>query len=721
MTTAEAQQRLQCQARNQRPVADESLLSHLGTGNPDAIEFYAGELDATFGQDPRANLSGGVVLRRGERLAGADSATYDPLTRAVILLGDVRYEDPDSYISSESAEFGYDTGRIRFEGAQFQVGSRNARGSADVLEINQDGKLKLANVEYTTCPAESEDWIIEANDIELDSKTGVGTARGVRLRFKGVSILYSPYFSFPISDARKSGILAPEFGSTGRSGNELSLPYYWNIAENYDATFTPRLLTDRGLQMGAEFRYLLDGSSGSAQIEYLPDDSAVNNDRQLVNFNHQSLFSNGWRNQIEFREVSDNQYFEDLGGSLSISSITHLNRSLLLDYFGDNWSILALFQDYQTIDEAIAPVDEPYRRLPQIKVDGYWPDAFMGLDYRLDTELVMFDRDVGVTGWRLNTAPQVALPIEKAGWFVVPAVTLDHTQYALSDQTPGLNDEPSRTLPIASLDFGLHFERLMNTSNGRIQTLEPRILYVHVPYREQSDIPIFDTILPDLNLVQLYRKNRFLGVDRIADSDQLSIGITSRILESSSGKELMSATIGQALYLSEQGVNVPGQPMSIGDTSDYIAEVRFLLHDTLNFDVGHQWASGDRRTTQSEARLQYRPATNKILNLAYRFRRDSLEQGDLSWSWPVAQNWNFVGRYNFSFRDREPLEQFYGLEFESCCWGLRLVSRRFISTRDGTRDSSIGLQLVLKGMTSVGTAADRLLERGILGYSRNLN
>lgn len=721
MTTAEAQQRLQCQARNQRPVADESLLSRLGTGNPDTIEFYAGEFDATFGQDPRANLSGGVVLRRGDRLAGADSAIYDPLTRAVILSGDVRYEDPDSSVASESAEFGYDTGRIRFEGAQFQVGSRNARGAAKVLEINQDGKLKLTNVGYTTCPAESEDWIIEASDIELDSKTGVGTARGVRLRFKGVPILYSPYLSFPISDARKSGMLTPAFGSTGRSGNELSVPYYWNIAENYDATFSPQLLTDRGLKMGVEFRYLLDGSSGSARIEYLPNDSAVNNDRQLVDFDHQTLFSNGWRNQIEFREVSDNQYFEDLGGSLSISSITHLNRSLLLDYFGDNWSALALFQDYQTIDEAIAPANEPYRRLPQIQVNGFWPDAFIGLDFRLDTELVMFDRDVGVTGWRLNTAPQVALPIEKAGWFVVPALMLDHTQYALSDQRPGLNDDPSRTLPIASVDFGLHFERLMNASNGRMQTLEPRILYVHVPYREQSDIPIFDTILPDLNLVQLYRKNRFLGVDRIADSDQLSIGITSRILESSSGKELMSATIGQALYLSEQSVSIPGQAMSIGDTSDYIAEVRFLLHDSLNFDVGHQWASGARGTTQSEARLQYRPAPNKILNLAYRFRRGSLEQGDLSWSWPLAQRWNLVGRYNFSFRDREPLEQFYGLEFESCCWGLRLVSRRFISTRDGTRDSSIGLQLVLKGMTSVGTAADRLLERGILGYSRNLN
>ena len=326
-----------------------------------------------------------------------------------------------------------------------------------------------------------------------------------------------------------------------------------------------------------------------------------------------------------------------------------------------------------------------------------------------------------MTGWRLNSAPQVELPIEKPGWFVVPAVTVDHTQYSLDNTAPGIDKDPSRTVPIASLDLGLHFERLMDSSDGRVQTIEPRILYVHVPHREQNDLPVFDTILPDLNLVQLYRKNRFLGVDRITDTDQLSIGVTSRILETSSGRELVSATIGQALYLSEQGVSIPGQPMSVDDTSDYIAEVRFLLYDNLNFDVGHQWSSGNSGTTQSEARLQYRPQTNKILNLAYRFRRDSLEQGDLSWSWPLSQSWNFVGRYNFSFRDQRPLEQFYGLEFESCCWGLRLVSRRFISTRDGTRDSSIGLQLVLKGMTSVGTAADKMLERGILGYSRDLN
>ena len=696
---------------------EESLLARFGTGNPDIIEFMAGEVEAQFGENPTASLSGGVLLRRGDRLAGADDANYDPVNQALELTGNVRYEDPESQVISSAAEFGYLTGRIRFEGAEFQLGNRG-RGAAGVLEINQEGRLELADVGYTTCPPGSQDWIIEADDIELDSNSGVGKARDVKLRFKGVPILWAPFMSFPITDARKSGILTPEIGSTGRSGNELSVPYYWNIAENYDATLTPRLLTDRGLQMGAEARYLFSHSEGIAMVEYLPNDSKFGDNRTMVSFDHQTLFGSGWRNLIDFTEVSDSQYFEDLGGSLSLASITHLNRSATFDYFGENWSMLALFQDYQTIDDAIAPIDEPYRRLPQLRVSGFWPKAALGLNVELDTELVNFDRDIGDRGWRLNVAPGVELPIEQPGWFIRPGVKLDHTQYDLENRLPGLDNEPSRTLPISTVDMGMQFERLMSNTD-RVQTLEPRILYVHIPFEEQSQLPVFDTILPDLNLVQLYRENRYLGVDRITDTDQLSVGVTSRIIESGTGRELMSATIGQALYLSDQKVTLPGESLALGDTSDYIAELRFLLFDNLNFDIGHQWS--DNGTTRSEARLQYRPARNKILNLAYRFRRDSLEQGDVSWSWPLAQNWNFVGRFNFSLRDDEVLEQFYGLEYESCCWGIRLVGRRYISTRDGTRDSSIGLQLVLKGMMDIGTAADRLLERGILGYSADLN
>jgi LPS-assembly protein len=226
------------------------------------------------------------------------------------------------------------------------------------------------------------------------------------------------------------------------------------------------------------------------------------------------------------------------------------------------------------------------------------------------------------------------------------------------------------------VDTGMVLERLATSSSGtRIQTIEPRLLYVHVPFEDQSDLPVFDTITPDLNLVQLFRKNRFLGVDRIADTDQLSVGITSRVLDAATGKELMSGTIGQIRYFHTSTVTLPSAPSLTDESSDYIAELRFLLLRNVNFDLGYQWGARDRGTTQSEARLQYRPATKRIINLAYRFRRDSLEQGDVSWSWPLSKKWNFVGRYNYSFRDDQALEEFYGLEY------------------------------------------DRLLERGILGYT----
>jgi LPS-assembly protein len=473
------------------------------------------------------------------------------------------------------------------------------------------------------------------------------------------------------------------------------------------------------LQVGSEFRYLTARNIGQLQFEYLADDNLTSTDRHLVTFDHKTIFDAGWRNVIDFRQASDDSYFEDLGGSLSVSSITHLNRSVAFDYYGEHWSLLARLQDYQTIDDTILPDEEPYRRLPQLRLNGRWSGA-LGLKYGLDGEVVYFDRNVGTTGWRMDIAPQVEWSLEQAGWFVTPGILLEHTRYQLDHDTPGDPEDPDRTLPIASLDSGLILERRIG-GGAWIQTLEPRVLYVHVPYRDQDNLPVFDTILPDLNLVQLYRKNRFLGIDRIADTDQLSIGVTSRVLDVESGRELVTATIGQARYLSSQGVSLPGQPSFTSESSDYIAEVRFLLYENLNFDVGHQWGTGEDGTTQSEARLQYRPDHDKILNLAYRFRRDSLEQGDISWSWPITQRWNFVGRYNYSFRDEEALEQFFGLEYESCCWGLRLVTRRHISTRDGTRDSSVGLQLVLKGMTSVGTAADRLLEHGILGYSPDID
>lgn len=716
-TLVHAQETAVCPAVPVHSLGDEAFFD-AEASDDDALTFEAGSIEAIVGPRPRVDLSGGVLVRRGPRLAGADSANYDPDTEALSLDGNVRYRDPNTDITSDAAAFSYSTGRVTFAGAEFQLGPSGARGAADAIEISQEGTLRLGGVQYTTCPPDSDDWVLQADRIELDTNSGQGTARNVALRFQGVPFLYAPRLTFPLGDARKTGFLAPEVGSAGRSGNDIRTPFYWNIADNYDATLTPRVLTDRGLQLSTEFRYLTNRHFGDIQFEYLPDDDVFSGTRSYVELNHRSDFDSGWRGIVSASEVSDGNYFEDLRGSLSATSITHLNRSLVVDYFGDNWSLFGRFQDYLTVDETIAETDDPYRRLPQIVFQGALPRRFLGAQPSIEAEIVNFDRDVGVTGWRLDLQPKVSFAVERPGWFVNPEFVLQHTRYDLSNTAPGQRSTQSRTLPTSSLDAGLVLERPINGAN-RIQTLEPRVLYVHTPFRDQSGLPVFDTIVPDLNLVQLFRKNRFIGVDRITDTDQLSVGITSRIVDGTSGQELMTATIGQTRYFSEQGVTLPQENFTNPETSDYVAELQLLLFKNFNFDIGHQWGSGERGTTTSEARVQYRPAQNKILNLAYRFRRGSLEQGDLSWSWPLSQNWNFVGRYNYSLRDREVLEQFYGLEYESCCWGLRLVSRRYVSTREGTQDSSFGLQLVLKGMASVGTSADRILERGILGYERD--
>jgi LPS-assembly protein len=714
-----AQQDRACAVQDTTKLGDEPFLRQASDAEDGAIIFEAGRLEASVGSNPGASMSGGVLIRRGDRLAGAETADYDPATQSLQLRGQVRYEDPNTSITSDSAELTYSTGRVFFEGAEFQLGQGGSRGSAEKIEISREGTLSLGDVEYTTCPPGSNDWLLEAGDITLDTNEGVGTAKKVVLRFQGVPILYAPTLTFPLGDARKTGILAPEIGSAGRSGYEIRVPWYWNISEQYDATVTPRLLTDRGLQIGTEFRYLTRRNDGLAQYEYLADDRVFGDTRQYLLFRHRTLFDNGWRNLIDYRKTSDGNYFEDLGGSLSTTSITNLNRSALFDYYGENWSFLGRVQDYQTIDESIADVDRPYRRLPQMYASGTWPSRPLGLSYSVDGELVYFDRDVGTTGWRFNTRPQVEWDLQRPGWFLKPAVAFDHTRYSLENTEPNQADDETRSLPISSVDIGMILERSIGSTKKRIQTLEPRLLYVHVPHREQSGLPVFDTIEPDLNLVQLFRTNRFLGIDRIADTDQLSVGITTRLMDADTGREVITATIGQALYLSDQRVTLPGQPMTNSESSDYIAELRVLLYKNFSFDIGHQWANDRTGTTRSEVALQYRPAANKVLNLGYRFRRDSLEQGDVSWSWPLTQSWNFVGRYNYSLRDSKPLERFVGLEYESCCWGIRMVSRHYVSTRDGFEESSFGIQLVLKGMASVGDSTDRLLERGILGYSRD--
>ena len=671
--------------------------------------------DADLLRDGVSRLSGNVRIRSRGRMISADAAEYDTASERLSADGAVTYMDGNLLIRSERAGFDGATSRVDFEQAQFRLPARPARGGAERLQIRADRTVQLQDVFYTSCPEGNEDWRLLANNIDLDAESGFGTARNVRVEFFNIPILYTPWITFPITDERKTGFLFPSVGRSNRTGEDISIPYYLNLAPNYDAMFTPRIMTRRGVQLESEFRYLTRSSSGDVEFDFLPSDRVADRNRRYTRLRNTSALGQRLRLTLDGEDVSDSEYFEDLGGGVGNTSRTHLDRRLDLEYATDSIFVLGRFQGYQTLDEAIEDLDRPYRRLPQLLFEGRWHDIAGGLDTRLDAEIVNFDRESGVTGWRFDATPTVSRRFGHQGLYATPAVGIRHTRYELSDTAAGADSAPTRTVPEASLDLGAIFERQLGNGYG-VQTLEPRVRAAWIPFRDQDELPIFDTILPDFDLVQLYRNNRFLGADRVTDTRQVSAGVTTRVLDESSGIERLRLTLGQTRYLADQRVTLPGEaPLSSG-SAEYIGELGLRLGERWRANVGYQWNSELSATTRAEAGIQFRPDDNRVLNLAYRFRRGLLEQSDVSFSWPLAERWNLVGRYNYSWRDETTLDRFAGLEYEACCFALRLVLRRYVSRRTGESDTAINLQIELKGLASVGDPADDFLERGILGY-----
>jgi LPS-assembly protein len=662
---------------------------------------------------------GEVEIKYREGTLTAQGASLAP-DGNVDLLGRVEATSADVTVYGENAHYDPGTETISFSSAGFDMPKRPARGSAQQIQVSSDSRISLSSMLFTTCPPENVAWEISAKSAELDVNGGVGTARGVKLDFKGVPVLYVPYFSFPINSERKSGFLTPGIGSGERTGFEVTVPYYLNLAPNYDLTLAPRYMRERGTQINSDFRYLMPNSRGEFGFEYLADDEETQTTRRYANLQHESLF--GPRDQFEILSgiegVSDDAYFEDLGTSLAVTSQTHLNRFLDLTFFAPNWSLLTRFQNYQTIDPELTNVDYPYERVPQVVFGGAWRGRLLQFDS--DTELVNFDRNVGTTGWRLDSTQELSLRFARAGMYLTPAVAVRQTNYWIDNPAPGEDDLLRRGLPVGSLDTGMTFEReAEGDRRSWVQTLEPRLLYVRVPFEDQSALPVFDTILPDFNLVQLFRKYQFVGPDRVADTDQLSFGVTTRLIDAANGRERLTASLGQTRYLNPQLVTLPDALPTDTDASDYVAEVGVGLRDAWALDVGYQWNSETSSTARSEMRFEYRPKDDRLFGIGYRYRRDALEQGDVSLVWPIAQRWRVIGSYSYSFLDKERLEDFVGWEYEACCWRIRMINRNYVSRRTGETDSSLSVQLELKGLSQRVTSPDELLDRGILGY-RNI-
>lgn len=694
------------------PVAPESFQSTSQTWSIDA-----GRVSGTIGGDRQ--YLGGIRFQTPDFTFQAEEASESYNDSRVEAIGSVSASGGGLDISAEIARVDRLTDDMQFSDAGLVLTNDEltARASAEQIRIAPDDRITLQELRFTTCPEDDEDWVFDARTLIIDEESGTATLRGATFRVGRIPVFKTPYFSLPIDDRRKSGFLTPVFAERDRTGFDLTLPYYLNLAPNFDLLLEPRLMQDRGTQIGSRFRYLVAASTGEFDLEHLQQDDVLNRSRYFAHYEHESLFGERWALTADINNVSDSAYFEDFGDNLGVISQTHLDRYIDLSYLAPRWSMVTRVQQYQSIDDLIDDADQPYERLPQLVFAGRWGDQLLG--FESDIEAVRFDRTVGATGWRFDSTQELSLRFAGAGSYITPAVGYRHTRYRIDSQPGSAARTPSRNLPVASLDAGLRFERSVGQSSTWMQTIEPRLLYVRIPYEDQSDLPVFDTILPDFNLVQLFGKYEFTGPDRIADSNQLSFGLTTRLIETESGSERLSATLGQTRYRNPRRVMLPYETVIESTRSNYIAELGVGLSDKWNLDVGLQWNGETEDTVRSETRFEFRPEADRLFAIAYRQREALLEQGDISMIWPVTERWRLIGQYSYSLLEKKPLERLAGFEYEACCWRFRVTGRRYIVRSTGETDSTVSIQFELKGLTRGRASPEELLGRGILGARRN--
>jgi LPS-assembly protein len=705
---------------------------------------------ATVTNDGVLTLSGHVVVRQGQREIKASQVEYDRRDNSLRTQGGIDYTDPLVHVTGSGGSYSPTAG-AHFESAHFDLVHRSARGAAREMRLTPTGLIRLERVSFTTCPVNDQSWVLRAARITLDTRTRVGTGRDARIDFKGVPILYLPWVSFPLGNVRKSGFLFPTIGNTSRGGAQLSVPWYWNIAPNADFTFQPTEYTRRGPDIGGDFRYLTRRQQGELDWDYLPNDAAYHASRGRVRLMNVTQLPGSFRLTLAGEDVSDTQYFEDFSSGPEGTSTPFLDRRAVLSYRDVHWDFEGMAQQFQTIDSTL-PLDErPYARVPDLTLSadyGWGPGDLVR--YGFSSEVVDFRRETGVTGWRLDLYPKTSLNIVGPGYFVRPSIAWRATQYQLSNTLPGEPGSPSRTLPIASLDTGLELERAAGSHDQRTITLEPRVMYLYVPYRDQSALPVFDTGVPDLDPVELFRSNRYVGADRVGDANQVSMGVTTRLLNALDGRQYLTATFGQEVYFTTPRVTLPGELVRTDRRSDLVAQLALTAFQHWSADAALQWDPQTSLTQRALVEVQYRPGPDRVINVGYRFERGifqeaalvtgeppgqsdlcgsaltpscNVEQVEASAAWPIGRSWSVFARGVYSLADHEALERFAGFEYRACCWSLRLGARRYVGARPagtgrtGPQDTGIWLQLELTGLASVGSASDASLEEAIPGYT----
>ena len=688
--------------------------------------------------DALSTLNGNVWLVRTQDKIRADQALYSQQQQQVDLHGNVQYWSDMFEFSSDSMRLFTDNDRRELSDAEYFVLMRRGFGSAEHILQDDTNITYLTKATYTTCDPDDLDWEFRAKHIKLDHDAGQGFAKHMTMRFKKVPFFYFPALSFPIDDRRKSGFLYPSFGDSNRNGFELEVPYYWNIAPQADATLTPHNFSRRGLMLETEWRYLNRWSMNQFDINHLDDDK-FGDRRSLFSIDHRGQYGAHWQTLLQAQHVSDEEYFEDFGNSQEDTSQTYLPREFTLTGNWQHWELTQRLKTFQSLDASLPESSEPYRLLPEITLDGVYFALGAGLDFSVNASYTDFQQDARLDGQRFDLLPRLSRQFGDAGWFVIPALSLRHTQYQLDNLELGSIDpeiaqqSPSRTLPIFSLDNGLIFERTFGDDDRYMQTLEPRIFYLHAPLRNQDAIPVFDSALPEFKVAELFTENRFVGADRVGDADQTSVALTTRIQRKATGKELLAATVGQIFYNQDREVTLPGQEPETTERSGIVGDLKLALADRWTSSLDIEWNPDTEKLDRGLLSLRYSRSSRHLLNFSYRFRRaasptvDDFEQADLAFSMPLSLNWSMVGRWNYSIPERLSLDRFFGIEYESCCFAVRLIARKLLVTNDDEVQNdpdmldpdfkdSVFIEFSFKGIGQFGSNAKSLLEGNIPGY-----
>lgn len=744
-------------------------------------------------------LAGDVVLRQGSMQVEAEEAKLYQLDNRGELAGNVRYRDKGSLMVGDRVELTLDSGEAKIENAEYVIHAARVRGSAQYAKREETSIIRLKDGTYTSCEPGDNTWFLHGNNVTLNPITGTGTATNVTIRVQDIPVFYTPYISFPIDDRRKSGFLTPSFGSSGRSGFGLLTPYYFNLAPNFDATLFPQYLAKRGMLLEGEFRYLTENTEGQVGGAFISDDederenqTGYQKQRWMYSWQHQTGLMSRWLAEVDYTDISDPYYFQDLSTNLKINQSDHLDQKAYLTYRGDSFVARLGVHSYERA--TVADIT-PYDRLPQFTLNGVLPFQPAGLVMDYSGEYVRFERDLrtgnfinengnpeqwyddrlrGLSraeGSRIHIEPGVSLPLNWTWGFVKPTLKYAYTSYDIDLDNIGRNslasyerydDKPTRGLPIFSVDSGLYFDRDTQFFGQDFrQTLEPRLYYLYVSKDEQDDIPIFDTGEHSFNYASLWRDNRFSGRDRIGDANQVSLGLTTRLIEPS-GFERQRFSIGQILYFRDREVQMWGtdyknRSYATSSVSPYALEYLYRYNHDWRLSATFNWDPDSHMTRSSSAIFHYQPADNlnKIVNLGYRYRSETMRfdqatstwrydddygspgtpeyikdyykisQHDFSTIWPMAPHWSVIARWQYDYNRNRTLETFGGFEYDSCCWKLRVIGRYWLNydetslNLDANDEGQTGIffQIVLKGLGApVGGELGTLFDKGIEGY-----